>query len=93
MLLEPNFNQVHGRMVDVVQESKSRKLPVWELRLVPHGVSLVPILAGFCGFPAPQGRFSGVAAGGLFGLHLCILSWGDLGRMSGDPGGMLGVLG
>ena len=37
------------------------------------GLGGVPILAGFCGFPAPQGGFSGVAAGGLFtSLHVIL---------------------
>ena len=68
---------------------------MWELRLVPHEVSLglwgrvwgggrgVPILDGFCSCPAGHGRFSGVGFWVVFGQDSRSPFWVSFGRFSG----------
>ena len=81
------------------QQSLSRKLPVWELRLIPHGVSLGSWAAvwGRCQF-WPVFAVSLHRRAGFLVLpreafsHPCMLSWGDLGRILGVLGGSWGGL-
>ena len=100
-------SKVGGAQTNVFKAAlqESRKLPVWELRLVPHGVSVgawgrgsgkgrvggrvVLILAGFCSCPEPQGGFSGGGAGCLFGLDPCSSFGGILGAFPEDLGAIL----
>ena len=67
---------------------------MWELRLVPHEVSLglwgrvwggrgVPVLDAFCSCPAGHGRFSGVGFWVVFGQDSRSPFWVSFGRFSG----------